>query len=141
VRGATAVVGGTTTERVIAPIVAPTPLPARQAAGKGLERSSRIAPRSRGLRRLVPGAATLAVLVGAWFGAGALSSLQHPTLRVPAGAVKISGGYRYVARPGDTLWSIASKLEPGADPRILVADLEQQLHGAPLVAGDQLKLP
>jgi len=55
--------------------------------------------------------------------------------------VKVPGGYRYVARPGDTLWSIASKLEPGGDPRPLVAELEQQLHGAELIPGDPLKLP
>ncbi len=56
-------------------------------------------------------------------------------------AVKVSGGYLYVARPGDTLWSIASGLEPGGDPRPIVAELEQQLHGGELVAGDRLILP
>jgi hypothetical protein len=104
-------------------------------------RSPHVAPRSRGLRRLLPGAATLAVLTSVWFGAGALSSLRHPTLTVIPGSVKVPGGYRYLARPGDTLWSIASRLQPGADPRPLVARLEQQLHGAHLVAGDRLVLP
>jgi broad specificity phosphatase PhoE len=55
--------------------------------------------------------------------------------------VKVRGGYLYIARPGDTLWSIASELQPGGDPRPLVAEFEQQLHGAELVAGDELKLP
>ena len=95
----------------------------------------------RGLRRLLPGAATLAFLVGAWFGAGALSGLHHQQPDVMPGSVKVSGGYRYDARPGDTLWSIASKLQPGSDPRPLVSRLESQLHGAPLVAGDELTLP
>ncbi len=104
-------------------------------------RSPRVAPRSRGLRRLLPGAATLAVLSGVWLGAGALSSLNRPSLTVIPGAVKVPGGYLYRARPGDTLWSIASKLQPGADPRPLVAKLQQQLHGAELMSGDQLKLP
>ena len=104
-------------------------------------RSRQVAPRSRGLRRLLPGAATLAVLASVWFGAGALSSLHRPALTVPAAAVKIHGGYLYVARPGDTLWSIASGLQPGGDPRPLVAELGQQLHGAQLVAGDRLTLP
>ncbi len=93
------------------------------------------------MRRLLPGAATLAVLASVWLGAGALSSLHRPPLTVPAAAVKIRGGYLYVARPGDTLWSIASELEPGGDPRPLVAELDQQLHGAELVAGDRLILP
>jgi hypothetical protein len=67
--------------------------------------------------------------------------LHRPELSVPASAIKVHGGYVYVARPGDTLWSIASGLEPGGDPRILVANFEQQLHGSELVPGDELKLP
>jgi hypothetical protein len=101
----------------------------------------RVAAGPRGLWRLLPGAATLAVLVGLWVGTGALASVHHPQLSVPASAVKVRGGYLYTARPGDTLWSIASGLEPGGDPRPLVAELEQQLHGAQLVAGDELRLP
>ncbi len=104
-------------------------------------RSRQVAPRSRGLRRLLPGAATLAIMASLWLGAGALSSLNRPVLTVLPGAVKVPGGYRYVARPGDTLWSIAARLEPGADPRVLVGRLEQQLHGGALIAGDELKLP
>jgi len=80
-------------------------------------------------------------MASVWFGAGALSNLHRPELTVLPGAVKVPGGYQYAARPGDTLWSIAARLEPGADPRILVARLEQQLHGTALVAGDELKLP
>jgi hypothetical protein len=101
----------------------------------------RVAAGPRGLRRLLPGAATLAVLVGVWLGAGALASVHRPPLSIPASAVKVQGGYLYTVRSGDTLWSIAAGLEPGGDPRPLVAELEQQLHGALLVAGDELKLP
>lgn len=124
----------------------PTPALARQAVPGSAghvapSRSPRAAQRSRGLRRLLPGAATLAVLASVWFAAGAMSELHHNALVIPAAAVKAQGGYVYVARPGDTLWSIASKLEPGGDPRILVAGFEQQLRGAELVAGDKLKLP
>ncbi|MFZ2058098.1 MAG: LysM peptidoglycan-binding domain-containing protein [Acidimicrobiales bacterium] len=114
---------------------------ARVADRASSARSGQAASRSRGLRRLLPGAATLAFLAGVWFGAGALSNMNRAALTVPAATVKISGGYLYIARPGDTLWSIASKLQPGGDPRPLVAELEQQLHGAGLVAGDRLKLP
>ena len=119
-------------------VAPPAPgLVARAAPG----RSHQVAHKSRGLRRLLPGAATLAVLASVWLGAGALSSLHRPSLVVPVAAVKVSGGYLYVARPGDTLWSIASGLEPGGDPRPIVAELEQQLHGGELVAGDRLILP
>jgi len=103
--------------------------------------SRRPAPQPRGWRRLLPGAATLAILVSVWFCAGGLAGLHRPSLTVPASAVKVHGGYLYVARPGDTLWSIASELQPGGDPRPLVASFERQLHGAELVPGDELKLP
>ncbi len=116
-------------------------LPAVKGDRASSKTSGRIVPRSRGLRRLLPGAATLAVLVSVWFGAGALSALHRPPLMVPTAAVRIPGGYLYVARPGDTLWSIASQIQPGGDPRPLVAELEQQLHGAELAVGDRLTLP
>jgi Tfp pilus assembly protein FimV len=46
-----------------------------------------------------------------------------------------------VVKPGDTLWSIASRLEPSGDPRPLVAQLQSELHGATLDPGARLVLP
>ncbi len=117
------------------------PLTARAGDRRAEVRSRRVASRSRGLQRLLPGAATLAIVAAVWVGAGALSSLHHQALVIPAAAVRVHGGYVYVVRPGDTLWSIASEMEPSGDPRPLVAKLQQQLHGAELVAGDELRLP
>ncbi len=132
---------GVTSRRAVARAAEATPSAVGTLDRATSARSRQVAPRSRGLRRLLPGAATLAVLASVWFGTGALSSLHRPALTVPAAAVKVHGGYLYIARPGDTLWSIASGLQPGGDPRPLVAELEQQLHGAKLVAGDRLTLP
>ena len=132
---------GVTSRRAVARAAEATPSAAGTLDRASSARSRQVASRSRGLRRLLPGAATLAVLASVWFGTGALSSLHRPALTVPAAAVKVHGGYLYIARPGDTLWSIASELQPGGDPRPLVAELEQQLHGAQLVAGDRLTLP
>lgn len=97
---------------------------------------------ARGLRRLLPGAATLAVFAGAWLGVGALAASDHPVSvdRLP-GSVPVHGGFAYVVRPGDTLWSIASRVEPGSDPRPLVDQLQSQLHGQVLQPGDRLILP
>jgi len=95
----------------------------------------------RGLRRLLPGVVTLAALAGVWAGAGAMSASHAPRLDVLPGSVKAPGGYLYVVRPGDTLWSIASRLEPGGDPRALVAQLEVQVPGGSLVPGRRLVLP
>ena len=120
--------------------------PARRAsavkatAARPRTRAALIGP--RGLRRLLPGAATLAVLVGTWFGVGALASSDHSVsvVRIP-GSVSVHGGLLYVAKPGDTLWSIANRVEPGADPRPLVGELEAQLGGNVLLPGDRLVLP
>lgn len=70
-----------------------------------------------------------------------LSSIHSPALVVLPGSVRVPGGYEYVVRPGDTLWSIASRLEPGGDPRALVAELGSQTHGATLMPGTVLHLP
>ena len=100
-----------------------------------------VASEPRGLRRLLPGVATLAVLAGLWAGAGMLATLHRPPLVVLSGSVKTPAGYVYVVRPGDTLWSIAARLQPGGDPRILVAQLETQVGGTTLVPGSRLVLP
>ena len=47
----------------------------------------------------------------------------------------------YVVQPGDTFWDIARRLQPGDDPRPLVARLVAA-HGSPvLVPGERLTLP
>jgi hypothetical protein len=141
--------------------LAASPLPAMAGATEsirlsptGLQRLARVAEaaaptrtrvaqaRPRGLRRLLPGVATLAVLAALFAGAQELNSLRARPPVVLQGSVEVHPGeYAYVARPGDTLWSIASRVEPSGDPRPLVADLETQLHGATLQPGDRLLLP
>jgi hypothetical protein len=39
-------------------------------------------------------------------------------------------------QPGDSLWSIAARLEPDRDPRPLVDALADSRGGAPLVPGE-----
>ncbi|MGP0004868.1 MAG: LysM peptidoglycan-binding domain-containing protein [Acidimicrobiales bacterium] len=104
-------------------------------------RGRAVAVKPRGLRRLLPGVATLAALAGIWAGAGMLSSSQARPLAVLPGSVKVPGGYSYVVRPGDTLWSIATRLDPGGDPRALVTELSAQVPGGTLQPGSRLRLP
>lgn len=49
----------------------------------------------------------------------------------------------YVVRPGDTLWSIATALEPGADPREVVWAVTRQndLDPGGLVPGQRIAIP
>jgi hypothetical protein len=100
------------------------------------------ARRRLGWRRLLPGLATLLALGGLWVGTGALAALG--TEMSPAavkGLEKVDGGYAYVVKPGDSLWSIATKLEPAGDPRPLVDRLIAQLHGASLQPGEVVVVP
>lgn len=98
--------------------------------------------RPAGLRRALPVLATVAALVGMWFGADALVSAGGPPqLAHLQGSQKVAGGYAYVVRPGDTLWSIAARLDPSGDPRPLVDRLAGELHGAALQPGEVLVVP
>ena len=47
----------------------------------------------------------------------------------------------YVARPGDTIWSVAVRYDRGEDPRPLADLLEAQIGGAVLQPGQRLMVP
>ena len=59
---------------------------------------------------------------------------------VPVGTA-LSPHTVYVVRAGDTLWSIAQRVEPNADPRPLVARLAAQTGSDTVVPGEHLVLP
>jgi hypothetical protein len=86
-------------------------------------------------RRAVAVAVGLAVLVMAGKAGAALggSPLAAPERR-PATS-------HTVAEPGDSLWSIAARLEPGHDPRPAVDALTAARGGAPLVPGEVVTMP
>jgi hypothetical protein len=48
-----------------------------------------------------------------------------------------------VVRPGESLWSIAERSQPGADPRVVVQELIDLngLHGSAVQAGERLWMP
>ncbi len=115
-------------------------VPVRRAA----ERSSQLVEVRRvalGLRRMSAACLSVGALVALWFGLSALTGARAASVVVPAGSVATQGGFRYVVQPGDTLWSIASGFEPGADPRPLVDRLSAQIGGGTLVPGESLLLP
>lgn len=102
----------------------------------------RPADRARVVRRR---RAVLGSAVGA-FGLGTLALVGAfpsgtPAGRAPAPAATAVRATFYVARPGDTLWGLAERLAPGADPRPLVDRLAAELPGGTLVAGERLALP
>ena len=53
------------------------------------------------------------------------------------------GMHKIVVQPGQTLWSIASRAEPSADPRLVVQEImtANALTGPAIVAGELLWIP
>lgn len=88
-------------------------------------------------RRVLPWVLTAAVASCLGFVVAILGSGPSAT---PAVQAKVAAHY-YVAQPGDTLWAIALKVQPGKDPRPLVQQLTEELHGAVLQAGQQIEIP
>jgi hypothetical protein len=108
-------------------------LSARQRSRRALFRRRRIAALI-GLLVLialipVAGVATVDLLRG--------GSLTAPE-QVPSARVAF---HSYVVQPGDTLWRIAGRLDPGGDERPLVARLASELGGRGLQPGEVLRLP
>lgn len=90
------------------------------------------------LRRLVVlllAALALLVVPGLVSGRG----LWHAETRV---AYVDRAKFSYTVKPGDTLWSIASRIAPGQDPRRVVDQLiaDNHLRGS-LQAGQAIDLP
>ncbi|MGA2520805.1 MAG: LysM domain-containing protein [Acidimicrobiales bacterium] len=92
-------------------------------------------------RRVVLGtvaAGLLAALALPWSGAGGHS------LATPGSALAgdpVTAHAAYVVQPGDTLWSIAVRLDPTGDPRPVVAQLAAEVGGDSVVPGERVVLP
>jgi nucleoid-associated protein YgaU len=76
--------------------------------------------------------------VGSLAGAGRVAVERNP-LPDPAAAVPVSAT-THVVQPGDTLWSLARRLQPEGDVRPLVARLRAEHGPGPLVPGQRLRL-
>jgi nucleoid-associated protein YgaU len=63
---------------------------------------------------------------------------SHATGSAPAGNGR---PVEYTVRPGDTLWTIAERVDPNADPRPLVAQLAAQTGSDTVVPGERISLP
>lgn len=62
-------------------------------------------------------------------------------LPAPDRPADVRGGSTYVVQPGDTLWSIAERLDPTGDPRPIVDRLARAHGGTVLHVGERLPLP
>ena len=118
----------------------PSP-PVRRAVRNGTPSNAARRRRARTWRRRIllttVAVAALVALALPWGGAGG-----HPltTGSAQAGAA-LSPHVVYVVQPGDTMWSIAERVDPTGDPRVIVADLEAQVGSDTLQVGQHLRLP
>jgi hypothetical protein len=119
----------------------PTPrFPADELAVAGLP--IEVAAPAHPLRLTRRGRLALVVLVAMLL--GGLVALARSSASTASGPAPTSGTRpSLVVQPGDTLWSIATKLAPNADPRETVqriVDLNG-MAGTAVYAGEQLRLP
>ena len=120
--------------RPLAAVAAAHPRPAR---GSAALRRRRTARRSASVGLFAVLLATCAV----WVQGGGGRTGSGPLAAPGAGRTETVALRTWVVRPGDTLWSIAHRLEPSGDIRPLVDALSHEVHGRPLQIGQQLRLP
>jgi hypothetical protein len=82
----------------------------------------------------------LATVVAAWL-AGVLTVSMAHVLQAPS--VTNVSQHSYVVRSGDTLWSIATRLSAGSDPRPLIEAIERvdRIGAADILPGERLVIP
>ena len=88
-------------------------------------------------RRLVAVVVVLGILVGVGKVGATLGGSPLVTSERPPASQSVDP---YVVQPGDSLWSIAEALAPGADPRPIVDELARERGDAPLRPGEVVEL-
>ena len=121
--------------RLVAPDLAGDPREPAPVARRPVHRARPVS-RSVRRRRTVVGAVVVGLFGLLALPAGALGG-HAPA---PSTLATTDHGARYVVRPGDTLWSIATRLDPSGDPRVLVSRLSAQLGTDTVVPGEHLRL-
>lgn len=92
-------------------------------------------------RRLVAAAVVALVAALAVFGTRALLPAGAESISVPAAAVEASTTTVVVARPGDSLWTIARRVQPEGDVRQLVSVMASTNGGSSVQAGQRVIVP
>jgi Tfp pilus assembly protein FimV len=89
----------------------------------------------RGRLMIVLAAMALMVLAGVVLGHGSSQAAGRGSVAATSRTLTV--------KPGDTLWSVAARIAPHSDPRLVVADIESRNHlaGAAVRAGQQLRVP
>jgi nucleoid-associated protein YgaU len=119
---------------------APARVPERPVATVAELHRPRAVEHAAPLRLTRRGVVVVAALVSA-LGAG-LVWLAAASATTPASSGAARGVQVVTVAPGDTLWSIASRVAPGRDPRAEVAALQRRNHlgGVDLSPGQRLRV-
>ena len=123
------------------PMTRPEPLRA------ATPRKSRTSPATFRRRRIVFAVLALGVVVvtgqaGAALGGASLASPERRPAEASSSSVRSAGSTgapSTVVRPGDSLWTVASRLAPGSDPRPVVDALAEARHGTVLTPGETIE--
>ena len=92
-------------------------------------------------RRLGFVLAMAGVVIGLAVPVTALGGRPATVPRTAATAVVVPGATVYVVQPGDTLWSIASALDHGGDPRALATAMAKETGSSVVVPGERIRIP
>jgi Tfp pilus assembly protein FimV len=89
----------------------------------------------RGRLIIVGAVMALMVLAGLVLGHGSSQAAGRDSQRATSRTLTV--------KPGDTLWSVAARIAPHSDPRLVVADIESRNHlvSGQVRAGEQLRVP
>lgn len=109
---------------------------AGSAAASATVHAVRLRLTRRGRLVLVAAVTMLTVLAGLTLGLGS-------SLAASGGPAPDAARHTVILAPGQTLWSLATRIAPHDDPRLVVADIEALNHltGAPVQAGQRLIVP
>ena len=94
--------------------------------------------------RAVVGAVVVSCMVAAsallWLTLGGRAQASSSAVIGPQAG---SGMVRIVVRPGQTLWGIATRADPAADPRVIIPQIvgDNRLDGTTIYAGEVLWVP
>lgn len=100
-------------------------------------RRRRRAAAQRRRRAVVGCVAVSAVAVALALPLRVLGGQAAPTAR----PVAVAAGSVYVVQPGDTLWSIAERLDHGGDPRALAVAIAGETGSDVVVPGERIAIP
>jgi LysM repeat protein len=97
--------------------------------------SAPIRPTRRGRLIIVLAIMAMLVLAGLVLGHGSSQAAGRGSVAATSRTLTV--------QPGETLWSVAARIAPHSDPRLVVADIESRNHlsGGQVRAGQQLRVP